>query len=67
MGKRLFGTDGIRGAVGVYPLDTATVYRLGSALTRLLTERGGRGRVVIGSDFDSALPGGVGEPFGFGG
>ncbi len=50
MGKRLFGTDGIRGAVGVFPLDTGTVYRLGSALTRLLTERGGRGRVVIGYD-----------------
>lgn len=26
-----------------------------------------RGRVVISSDFDTALPGGVGEPFGFGG
>lgn len=50
MGKRLFGTDGIRGAVGIFPLDTATVYRLGGALTRLLTGRGGLGRVVIGYD-----------------
>jgi phosphoglucosamine mutase len=50
MGKRLFGTDGIRGAVGIFPLDTATVYRLGAALTRLLTQRGSMGRVVIGYD-----------------
>jgi phosphoglucosamine mutase len=50
MAKRLFGTDGIRGEAGIFPLDTATVHRLGAALTILLTEKGKTGRVVIGYD-----------------
>ena len=32
MGKQLFGTDGIRGVAGDYPLDPATVYAFGVAL-----------------------------------
>ena len=31
---RLFGTDGVRGTAGQYPLDPATVRRLGAALVR---------------------------------
>src|SRR5260370_17427793 len=31
---RLFGTDGVRGVAGEYPLDHATVRRLGAALVR---------------------------------
>ena len=31
---RLFGTDGVRGKAGVYPLDHVTVRRLGAALVR---------------------------------
>jgi phosphoglucosamine mutase len=31
---QLFGTDGVRGTAGRYPLDTATVRRLGAALVR---------------------------------
>ena len=31
---RLFGTDGVRGKAGEYPLDRATVRRLGAALAR---------------------------------
>ncbi len=31
---RLFGTDGVRGVAGVYPLDPPTVARLGAALVR---------------------------------
>ena len=31
---RLFGTDGVRGTAGRYPLDPATVRRLGAALVR---------------------------------
>src|SRR5258705_9128069 len=31
---RLFGTDGVRGKAGVYPLDHETVARLGAALVR---------------------------------
>ena len=33
---RLFGTDGVRGAAGQYPLDAPTVRRLGAALVRAL-------------------------------
>ena len=32
MGKKLFGTDGARGAAGEYPLDPKTVHALGIAL-----------------------------------
>src|SRR5688500_17184877 len=33
---RLFGTDGVRGKAGQYPLDIPTIRRLGAALTRAL-------------------------------
>ncbi|HEV2984490.1 MAG TPA: phosphoglucosamine mutase, partial [Vicinamibacterales bacterium] len=33
---RLFGTDGVRGTAGRYPLDPSTVRRLGAALVRAL-------------------------------
>ena len=36
---RLFGTDGVRGVAGQYPLDPPTVRRLGGALVRALTNR----------------------------
>jgi phosphoglucosamine mutase len=38
---RLFGTDGVRGVAGAYPLDRTTVRRLGGALVRALTSRDG--------------------------
>jgi phosphoglucosamine mutase len=34
VGKQLFGTDGIRGVAGEYPLDPVTVYAFGVALGR---------------------------------
>jgi phosphoglucosamine mutase len=34
--KRLFGTDGVRGKAGEYPLDRPTVARLGAALVRAM-------------------------------
>src|SRR6516165_12059236 len=34
--QRLFGTDGVRGKAGEYPLDHNTVARLGAALVRAL-------------------------------
>jgi len=40
MAKRLFGTDGIRGVAGEYPLDPKTVTALGIALADDLTRRG---------------------------
>lgn len=56
--KRLFGTDGIRGAAGEFPLDDATVTRLGRALAHVLEGHDGRAlRVVIGRDTrESSLP-----------
>jgi phosphoglucosamine mutase len=39
---RLFGTDGVRGKAGTYPLDPPTVRRLGAALARAL----GHGRAA---------------------
>lgn len=43
--ERLFGTDGIRGRAGQFPLDAQTVYRLGRGLALE-----GRRKVVIGRD-----------------
>jgi phosphoglucosamine mutase len=37
---RLFGTDGVRGRAGVFPLDPPTVRRLGAALVRVLRHDG---------------------------
>jgi phosphoglucosamine mutase len=50
MSKRLFGTDGIRGAAGRFPFDEETVVHLGGAVTRFLQERGRPGRIVLGYD-----------------
>ena len=46
----LFGTDGIRGVAGRYPLDQDTVVRIGSALGAVLRESGNPVRVVLGKD-----------------
>jgi phosphoglucosamine mutase len=49
--KRLFGTDGMRGAAGRFPLDAETVRMAGLSLARHLAERLGRApRVVTGRD-----------------
>ena len=50
--RKLFGTDGIRGVAGQYPLDRDTVYRIGVALAHHLHGAGKRDRVrvVIGQD-----------------
>ncbi len=46
-----FGTDGLRGVAGAYPLDAPTIERIGYALARELTARLGRApRIVIGRD-----------------
>lgn len=46
----LFGTDGIRGVAGQYPLDQATVRKIGSALGTELRKSSGQARVVVGKD-----------------
>jgi phosphoglucosamine mutase len=54
MAKRLFGTDGIRGVAGEYPLDDQTVYVAGQALAKHITGHGAgssaRPEVVVGMD-----------------
>jgi phosphoglucosamine mutase len=46
----LFGTDGIRGVAGHYPLDQATVLKIGSALGTVLGNSSRPVRVVLGKD-----------------
>ena len=65
MGKRYFGTDGIRGRVGDYPITAEFVLKLGWAAGRALQTQGFN-KVVIGKDtrisgymFESALEAGL--------
>jgi phosphoglucosamine mutase len=48
----LFGTDGVRGAAGQYPLDPPTVRRLGAALVRALPRASDSSapRLLVGRD-----------------
>src|ERR1019366_9517496 len=46
----LFGTDGIRGVAGQYPLDEATVFNIGSALGTVLKSSSQPVKVVVGKD-----------------
>ena len=48
--RQLFGTDGIRGVAGEYPLDRRTVYAIGRALGQRLAARYPSAGVVIGQD-----------------
>ncbi len=56
MKKQLFGTDGIRGVAGMYPLDPKTVYAVGMALARQIQNSAGepaparKTEVLIGMD-----------------
>ena len=51
MSKEVFGTDGIRGRVGEYPITADFVLKLGWAAGKVLTENfGGKKRVLIGKD-----------------
>jgi phosphoglucosamine mutase len=48
---KLFGTDGIRGEAGKFPLDSLTVRTVGASLAEHLAERHGRApHIVIGRD-----------------
>jgi phosphoglucosamine mutase len=55
MGKHLFGTDGIRGIPGEYPLEDATLVRVGLALGRHLSAIPSA-RVLIGRDTRESGP-----------
>src|ERR1700693_2475905 len=60
MAKQLFGTDGIRGIPGEYPLDDSTLDRVGLALGNYLRLEGRRGSenasVLIGRDTRESGP-----------
>ncbi len=65
MGRKFFGTDGIRGRVGEYPINAEFMLKLGWAMGRVLGN-GAATRVVIGKDtrisgymFESALEAGL--------
>ena len=53
--RRLFGTDGIRGVAGEFPLDRATVFLIGRSLAQHLSSRGPVG-VVVGQDTRESSP-----------
>jgi phosphoglucosamine mutase len=65
-GRRLFGTDGMRGVANVEPMTGATVTRLGMAIAARLRQPGRHTRIAIGKDtrlsgymFESALAAGI--------
>jgi len=65
MSRKFFGTDGVRGKVGEYPITPDFVLKLGWAAGKVLAG-GNRGKVVIGKDtrisgyiFESVLEAGL--------
>ena len=48
--SRLFGTDGVRGRAGEYPLDHETVARIGAALVRSMKTAARPMRFLVGRD-----------------
>lgn len=54
--SRLFGTDGLRGRAGEYPLDEETVFFLGESLVHLLQPKIKRPKVIIGWDTRESSP-----------
>lgn len=56
MARQLFGTDGIRGVAGQYPLDAATAHALGVALGRWAKGQHQKPEVVIGMDTRESGP-----------
>jgi phosphoglucosamine mutase len=56
--QRLFGTDGIRGSAGQYPLDEGTVKIIGrSIVSNLARDLGRAPRILIGRDTRESGPG----------
>lgn len=54
--RKLFGTDGIRGIAGEFPLDPATVYAVGLALGHSLRKKSPRPKVLLGRDTRESSP-----------
>jgi phosphoglucosamine mutase len=56
MGRQLFGTDGIRGVAGEFPLDPTTAHAFGSALGNWAKKHDENPEVVIGMDTRESGP-----------
>jgi phosphoglucosamine mutase len=56
MARQLFGTDGVRGVAGEYPLDAPTTHALGRALGEWAAVHSERPEVVIGMDTRESGP-----------
>jgi len=56
MGKELFGTDGVRGVPGTYPLDDQTLFAMGRAIGGNLLREHGSAHVLIGMDTRESGP-----------
>ena len=56
MGKELFGTDGIRGTAGEFPLDPPTTYAFGAALCDAINAGGDHREILIGADTRESGP-----------
>src|ERR687889_547246 len=56
MARQLFGTDGIRGVAGEYPLDAPTAHSLGVALGRWAKGQDNSPEIVIGMDTRESGP-----------
>src|SRR2546423_7504215 len=56
MAKRLFGTDGIRGTAGEFPLDAPTVHAFGQALGTVARHLGPDPKIAIGMDTRESSP-----------
>lgn len=56
MPRQLFGTDGVRGVAGEYPLDPITTHALGRALGEWAAEHAAEPEVLIGMDTRESGP-----------
>ncbi|MBN1684194.1 MAG: phosphoglucosamine mutase [Gammaproteobacteria bacterium] len=66
MNRKYFGTDGIRGQVGMFPITPDFALQFGWALGKVLSRQGKNGKVLIGKDtrnsgymFETALLAGL--------
>lgn len=56
MPSALFGTDGIRGVAGEFPLDPATIDLIGQAAARVLSEKYDTRKIIVGWDTRQSSP-----------
>src|SRR5271165_4076619 len=55
MARKLFGTDGIRGVAGEFPLDPRTAHAVGAALGIRIRDGAGNSEVVLGTPLQVVL------------